>query len=110
MNKTDLAFGSETIVKRMLWLAYEAASPMGMGFLHANDSETEETVWKQSGSGEGKVHGDYIAGRMMKIWGLRYDKESIDIPEDELRRDYQSWGGTYASYEVLYLAAVGSLS
>ena len=110
------------IVKRMLWLAYQAASgPLGMGFFQAVSNATEEDVFRNVVNQEdyegfqaekkmsnGHFDADYVFGKMMKLRLTIKDGEVI-IPSWEPRRDYQSWCRTYPTYKDLYDAAVKSL-
>lgn len=105
----------EEVLKEMFWLAWQACgSPMGMGWLQNRPSATKEDVWNNvANAGDycanfnrpGTLNGDYVFGRMMKLY-VRYDNSSIELPDGTPRADYQSWCGTYPTYQALYDAAV----
>ena len=118
----------EAVVKRAFWLAWQACGgTFGAGFLQDNPGATEGEVWKQvfdradyPGGNDpriasnfhnkpGKVHGDYVFGRMMKL-GLEWDDKSVTFRDSTPRPDYQSWCKKYASYKDLVDAAIESLS
>lgn len=107
----------EILAKRMFWLAYQASSPLGMGFLQARSNVTEEDVWRNVNiSGDyayhndqpGKPYGDYVFGRMMKV-GCEVGVDYVQCRDGEAAWDYQSWAGTYPMFEALLQAAVASL-
>jgi hypothetical protein len=109
----------EMVVKRMFFLAYNAAGgPTGMGFLQAVSNATEDDVFNNvRGSGDycmqlnnspDKLHADYVFGRMIKA-SFGYDKSSVTIPDSKPRIDYESWCGVYPTYKDLFDAALKSL-
>lgn len=44
---------------------------------------------------------------MMKL-GIKWDKDSVTIRDNEPRVDYQSWCRTYPTYQALFDAAIKS--
>lgn len=99
-------------LKRALWLAFQASSPMGMGFLHAAtaDKQTEDSLFEQVQPNEGKVYTDYVCGRMMKT-DFRVDADGkLTIRPEEPRTDYQSWGATYRTATALIAAVEKSFA
>jgi hypothetical protein len=110
-------FSGEQLAKRIFFLAYEACGrASGMGVLQERRSVTEEMVWNNvRGQGDypmsfdrpGHPYGDYVFGRMMKLFITV--TADVDLPDTEPRADYQSWCVKYPSYEALATAAVESL-
>lgn len=95
----------EQKLKRALWLAFQASTPLGMGWIHAESAalQTEETLWTQL-EGKTDFYQDYCHGRMMKT-KFKLDGEKVIVSPEEPRLDYQSWGEKYKSATEL-LAAV----
>jgi hypothetical protein len=56
----------------------------------------------------GKVYGDYVYGRMLKV-GFAWGAVSVTILDGTPRADYQSWCGKYPTYQNLVEAAIESL-
>ena len=99
----------EQVVKRAFWLAWNASQVVGMGVLQDNPRATEDDVWECVGKvGLNEFSADYLFGRMMKMF-LGLDQNEIKTPTRDLSLDYQSWCGTYASYEDLVHAAIASV-
>lgn len=102
------SLSGERVAKRIVFLAYEPSAVVGLGVLQARSGVTEESlgacIWKD------QVDADYIAGRMVKLWGMSFGPNSITF-NDELvpRADYQSWCWKYPTYEALVMAAIESL-
>lgn len=104
----------ESVLKEALWLAYcSAGHPVGMGIYQSNPTATKEDVWKNATgigdypvatSREGMLYADYVFGRMMKL-RINYGKKTIEVPDRELRWDYQAWSRTYKTYADLIDAA-----
>lgn len=99
----------------MFWLAWQACGgPLGMGVLQDHPSASEDEVWNrviESGdyamnhdSRPWAPYGDYVFGRMMKL-GLTIYGSSINVPDQELRSDYQAWAVKYPTYPSLLDAA-----
>jgi len=102
------------IAKEALWLAWNACgSPYGMGMLQDNPNAEKEDVWKNAYNkgdypggrsferNDAQVSADYVFGRMMKLY-FKLTEDTLDIPEDECRSDYQSWCTKYPSYKFLF--------
>jgi len=109
-NKTE----REALVKRMVYLAYQASSVQGAGCLRAIDYATEEEVWDQAynekdyavkRSAVNKVHCDYVFGRMMK-WSCEWHRDTIFFLTHNFVRDYQSFCKKYPGNESLAKAAI----
>ena len=105
----------KAVVKEAMWLAWQACGgTTGMGFLQDRDGVTKEDVWKNVLTNgdyakshdfpQGRVYGDYVFGRMMKL-GFEFDKDSITFRDSAPRADYQSWCHKYPSYQALVEAA-----
>ena len=106
------------LVKRAFFLAYNACgSAGGMGIFQARNNVTEDHVWKNVltrgdyGGAFGndrpeRPYGDYVFGRMMKMGCEFNEKEgTVTISDSPTCWDYQSWCGTYKTYEALFVAA-----
>ena len=113
---------AEQIVKRAMFLAYEASSVFGMGAFQAVDDVNEEQVWERmynrgdypggntdKGNRPGNVYADYVFGRMMKT-GFSWNDTKIDVNDTKPRIDYQSWSLKYEKYSDLIEAAIKSLT
>jgi len=109
----------QEVIKEALWLAWNACGgPMGMGAFQDNGGASKEDIWNNvanagdypgpSHSRPNEIHGDYVFGRMMKIW-FDYDDKSITVATAKQEWDYQAWSGTYPTYPELIAAAVKSL-
>jgi hypothetical protein len=92
----------------LVWAAFQASVPMGMGFLHSSAAarQTKDTILDQlsvteSPDGTVSVRTDYVCGRMMKThFAVNADGVATVSPE-EPHLDYQSWGRTYRSGSAL---------
>lgn len=88
--------GSETQLKQMFANAANASSPVGMGFLQAENKKYEVEDIEE-------MNADYFHGRMMKTCfteieaGIYKVDRGPDIPNPE----YQGWALTYPTYELL---------
>lgn len=103
---------NEAIVSRMFWLAYQAASVIGMGRFQVTDDATEKSVAPTpyiAPDGKSLIcYADYTFGRMMKMY-ITFDRDTINISTNKLQPDYQSWCHRYETYEALKQAAIKSL-
>jgi hypothetical protein len=113
----------EEVVKEAFWLAWKACGgPLGMGFLQDKPNATKERVWEGvynrndypggnnlNTNKPGKVYGDYVFGRMMKLW-LEWDDKEVTVPDGVPNIEYQAWCGVYPDYQSLIAAAVLSLN
>lgn len=121
MKRIEMSkFGGEAVAKRAFWLAWQACwRPEVMGLLRDKPTATEALIWanvRSAGdynmnltSSPGEVYGDYVFGRMMKLW-IGYDNESVSVPLLEVNSSYQGWASKYSTYEKLIERAVGSLA
>lgn len=113
-NKSDVI----PLVKRIYWLAWLACfGTQGAGFLQDRPGATEDEVWNNilnygdyAGNPNlkpGKVYGDYVFGRMMKL-GVEFNeaKKTVTVPDRETAIDYQGWSGQYPTYKALLEAAI----
>lgn len=109
----------EQLVSRIYWLAFKACGgPMGMGVLQDRPGIDEAAVAKNvatngdyvfnPGSRPGRVYGDYVFGRMMKL-GIEFTSEGVKVSDSVPRIDYQAWCGRYPTYRDLIKAAVATL-
>lgn len=118
--KTSPFHGSQ-VAKRALFLAYNAGRAAGMGLLHERAGATEDRVWSACMGAEDyqgspymrgdyrRMRADYVLGRMLKM-SFEFDEQSISFPDHITpRSDYQSWAGTFPTYEELIAAAMNSL-
>lgn len=107
------------VAKEAIWLAWVAAGgPSGNGFLRDNPSANKDQVWDcaynmrdYAGRGsmpEGRVNADYVFGRCMK---LRFEikGDTLEAPDYEPRRDYESWCYKYKTFLDLFRAAEESV-
>lgn len=110
----------EAVARRMMFLAYNAASVTGMGVFRARQGATEDEVWANvigrgdyGGAGPvakpGRCLADYVYGRMMKL-RLEWDAGGVTCPDGDLNYEYQSWAGAYPTYQALFDAAVSDLT
>jgi hypothetical protein len=121
--KTANASELQSLVRRILFLAYNASNCFGMGVLQQRSGATEEQVFNNAANmGDypggnamrhappGDINADYVFGRMMKL-SIRYDENNLtlDVSNGTPRPDYQSWCRTYKTYEDLVLAAAKEL-
>jgi hypothetical protein len=111
-----------SVVKRAVFLAYEASLVLGTSVMCAPGGQTEEDVWNNICSAgdyppgmtskvrnkKGNVYVDYVFGRMMKL-GFRWDETMVEIKENVLKKDYQPWCETYPTFQHLIDAAIKSL-
>jgi len=103
----ESAGDAEKVVKRMVFLAYEACGgSTGMGFLQARTSANEEQVWKAAynctdysggrklqGLKDSEVYCDYVMGRMK--WGCKWTQTTIEIRDQKFQHDYQAFSHVY---------------
>lgn len=98
---------SEAEVKKMVLLAVNSSSPVGMGFLHyeRKDYSLDDIDFKDISE---EIDIDYFRGRMVKLSIKRLHPEGDDwqVP-DHVDPEYQSWSQRYPGYEDLLLAAKG---
>ena len=110
----------KAVIEEAFWLAWQACGgPMGMGVFQDRAGATkEEVVANVTSAGDysaatqsqpGEMYGDYVFGRMMKL-SLQFTDTEVDVPEGVPRGNYQSWCGTYESYEALIRAAIESIA
>lgn len=107
------------LASHAFYLAWRACGgPLGMGFLQDKPGATKEQVLNNvvnsdygglRKSGPGEFDGDYVFGRMMKLT-IRFDDETVSVPDSDPRPDYQAWCKKYPSYESLIEAAAKELA
>lgn len=115
------------LAKRVFYLAWKASRVVGSGVLQDQGDKTEEEVWGCIGGREdyasvsveimGKqklergIDADYVFGRMVKL-GVRVENEVLRIMSggSDPQPDYQSWCGSYPTYEALLQAARNDLT
>jgi hypothetical protein len=114
----------EQLLRRTFFMLYTACGgPLGMGFLQAKDSATEDDVWNNvARAGDypgdrgakqfarGAIYGDYVFGRMMK-WGvdLSSDKKSFTVRDAPFNPEYQGFARTYPNQKAIFDAAMKEL-
>lgn len=98
------------LVKRALWLAFQASRAVGMGFIHATQASqaTEDSFFEKHKRSETSAYADYGLGRMMKIDIEADDEGNLIIRPETLRYDYQSWVSTYPTAKALIKATIKS--
>lgn len=118
----------EAVVKEAFWLAWQACGgTTGCGFLQDRQTANKDEVWDRmfnrgdypSGNDpqlagnvhnkRGKVYGDYVFGRMMKV-GFEWDDVSILVRDTEPRPEYQAWCRTYKTFADLVQAAIANVT
>lgn len=97
---------NEDVVLEMARLAVNAAVPVGMGFLHAEQKDYAVDDVRPCLRPRG-LEIDYFRGRMIKLRIRRNDDGSWEMDGDPCR-GYQSWVSRYPSNEALLEAARGS--
>lgn len=102
-----------TKLKRALWLAFQAAQPVGMGILHAEAAarQTEDSLFDDYGPMDDKaeIYTDYVCGRMMKTLFMVTADNQLVIQPEAPRIDYQSWARQYPHAQNLINAVEESL-
>lgn len=85
--------------------AINAATPMGLGFLHheAKDYTTEEVA--EAFDENGRADFDYYHGRMTKLTMHKADG-SYQFSDYPPNIEYQSWASKYPTYEQLVQSVV----
>ena len=95
------------VASRMLKLAWDASSVMGMGiFQDRGPKVSEEEIFKMAATAT-RVNADYICGRMMKLY-FEFGEDFVE-GSGSWRADYQSFCHKYPSFESLVEAAEISL-
>lgn len=117
-NPIQLTDAQTKLLKRTLWLAFQASIPVGMGHLHAEAAESmTEDVLFNSVKDDLRRHWrtelpffdtDYLFGRMMKT-AFIVNEDTIIVEPEQPRADYQSWAMKYPTGSALVNAAVRSL-
>lgn len=108
------------VIKRALFLAYNASQVYGAGILQKRNGVTENDVFQNAafsgdypshhGVGINAIRADYVFGRMMKLsMEINNDKNTILVYKDETDIEYQSWGKVYETHTKLVEAAIKSL-
>jgi len=108
----------EELAKEIFWLAWQACGgPQGMGWLQDSPNANKECVWDNiinAGDYPGnfqnakRPYADYVFGRMMKF-GVEFKSDGLEVPEKELRPDYQSWCYIYPTIKDLVNHAMSNL-
>lgn len=124
----------ELLARKMVWLAYKASNPVGLGNLQYREDITEETLWNSADvakltkaepisswterigilCGKGRpsttcVSCDYVFGRMVKL-KFSFTDSDVAIDYDQtVSCDYQSWASSYQSIQQLRHAAIHEL-
>jgi len=103
---------NNNLLKRVVWLAFQASGAMGMGFLHSKtaDEMTEDGLWAVlKDQADRGIYLDYCAGRMIKT-GFNLVDGKVEVSPKIPRGDYQSWSRKYSSAQELIDAAIESLN
>ena len=103
------------IAQEMMFLAFCASTPVGMGILHYDpngDGEKKGMIYsllRESAETGWEIRGGYIEGRMVKLH-IRGEYLDQEIWLDQAQRnDYQSWAVQYPTNRALYMAALEKL-
>jgi hypothetical protein len=106
----DRAYSCRTdaskVAVRAIWLAfrYSIHGELNLRAFDATEKDMESFV-----CGMLPIHADYIYGRMVKLYIRRPDSRTLDLPDHEPHISYQSWAGTYPTYNALMDEAEDSL-
>ena len=95
--------GTDEQARHMMALAANASQPMGMGFLHYQ--ETEYTAEDMGEKIEGELYLDYFHGRMVKFGVDKVDENTYQVRSMDPQYDYQSWCSTYPTVRALVEAS-----
>ena len=101
----ELRLSDQEVIK-MAKLAILASRPVGLGFLHHMPKLKEEDI--QLEVNDNGLYIDYYQGRMVKFNASKIDK-GMWYFNDTINPEYQSWIGSYPTYEALASAAVDVL-
>lgn len=88
--------------------AVNASRPLGMGFLHFDESKTytPEDFMDELKTNTGWVSLDYVGGRMVKFRLIPEKDGYYEIADSAVpQSDYQSWCHTYPTYKELISSA-----
>ena len=110
------------LARKVFHLAYNSSEVMGMGFLQARNSVTEEQIFENvrtrgdypdhpNANQNLDLYADYVFGRMMKV-GCKIEGDTVvsnHAPSDKPRADYQSWAINFKTYGSLFEAAMKSV-
>jgi hypothetical protein len=102
----------QKLLKRMLFLAYNASKVIGLGILQARPHMSETELAEAYFSDGRRLSADYAFGRMMKMYANLVsvvDGVSAQTNVSTPRLDYQSWCSIYPTWEALVEAAKVSL-
>ncbi len=112
---TIITPNARTVAARMVWLAFQASSAQGMGFIHAGtaanaieDDVLSCALGQTYPDGSVCINADYVFGRMMKLY-FWFNEGHITLNPRPLDVEYQSWCRTYPTFEDLRIAAIDSL-
>ena len=95
---------TEEQLKSIAANAYNASSPMGMGFMHATPEDRKpENFTLGAGSG---LSMDDVHGRMVKFYAAPC-VGGFRVTDAAARGDYQSWVGRYPTYSALVTSVPG---
>src|SRR6185295_20109256 len=88
------------VAKRMLKLAFDASSVVGMGvFQYRRRQKDDDSIWNEFYD-KGSVVADYLNGRMMKLY-FNFGDDFVESTEMNWRPDYQSFCTKYPTFESL---------
>ena len=98
----------QRLARKIVWLAYQASAPVGLGRLYMRDDLTENDMRFPSRGGMEVF--DYEYGRMMKTEvRLSEDDEVSVMCSDPPNVLYQSWSTTYRTVAALVDAATAAV-
>lgn len=97
----------------LVFTAFKAARPMGLGFLHTKIASalTEDELQlrlplEMAADLSASIYVDYLCGRMMKTRFSVSKDGVLSVEPNQPRSDYQSWGDHYPTGDALIAAAV----
>lgn len=102
-----LLTGSDDAIKQMICNAINASSPMGLGIIHYKPGDVKPADLRDVADMTigGMIDVDYFQGRMVKVRLRRDDDRWTLNAHHPPRPDYQSWCGTYPTWEALAASA-----
>lgn len=120
-SKFKVSGSAEALVKRIMFLAWQASQVSGIGWLQDRGWQPEEVVWQAMYNRQdcpmdnidgknkpGEVYADYVFGRMMKL-GIKWDEATISTSTGDFRSDYQSFCHQYRTFADLVEVAAAEL-
>lgn len=112
IQKRITLINNKKILQKLVWEAFNASRPVGMGIMHAGvaRNKTIDTVinWDDVNideKGSLEYYTDYLYGRMMKTRFMVHGEGNVYVHPEIPNSEYQSWAGTFATANDLIEAA-----